>query len=144
MRFPRGTLVYLATPYTAYVQGHLTAYVRAAKLAAALLREGVSVYSPIAHMHPLAEFGRLDLADRNLWRDLDDAILGKADMLLVAHLDGWDASEGIAHEVDAFAAAGKRIVDLDPRTLAMAPRDPHAPRIAAVLPAARSERAGAP
>lgn len=47
-------LVYLATPYSKYPRGIEAAFVDASRLAACLVRLGISVYSPIAHTHPIA------------------------------------------------------------------------------------------
>lgn len=137
-------LSYLATPYSDYPQGQLVAFVRAAKLAAKLLYSGVNVYSPIAHMHPMAVYGRLNLLDRALWREFDKAMLAKADVLIVAHLEGWRESEGIAHEVDVFTEAGKPIYDLDPVTLTMTRRADVQSAIAAAHGKIPNENAGAP
>lgn len=51
-------MIYLASPYT-----HSDVHVRewrfreACRAAAALLRAGITVFSPIAHSHPIAAFG---------------------------------------------------------------------------------------
>lgn len=115
-------LVYLATPYTRYPAGIHAAFADAARLAAALMIAGVKVYSPIAHTHPLAIHGGLDPRDLTIWLPFDEALMAKADALCVAHLDGWDTSTGIAHEVRFFEAAGKPVFDLDPETLAVSGR----------------------
>lgn len=114
------SLAYLATPYTKYPDGGIAgAFAAAAKLAARLLVAGVNVYSPIAHTHPLAMFGNLDPLDHNIWLPFDEAMMGKADVLVVAHMEGWESSKGIAHEVAYFTRANKPIYDLDPQTLSM-------------------------
>ena len=112
-------LCYLATPYSKYKGGDLhAAFVDAARLAAELLSIGVRVYSPIAHTHPLAIHGHLDPLDHSIWLPFDEAMMEAADCLIVAHMDGWDVSYGIEHEVNFFAAAGKPIFDLDPDSTA--------------------------
>lgn len=115
-------LAYLATPYSRYKGGPDQAFKDAAKLAAHLLCAGLKVYSPICHTHPIAVFGALDLLDHSIWLPFDEAMMEAAGVLIVAHLDGWDESFGIAHEVKFFEAAGKPIYDLDPRTLQMVRR----------------------
>lgn len=116
-------LIYLATPYTKYKGGDLRrAFVDASKLAAKLLTRGYKVYSPIAHTHPLAIHGELDPLDHDIWLAFDEAMMEAADCLVVARMEGWDKSRGIAHEIEFFADKGKPIYDLDPATLVMTMR----------------------
>jgi hypothetical protein len=115
-------LAYLATPYTRYPAGIYAAFADAAKLAARLILAGVKVYSPIAHTHPLAIHGNLDPLDLAIWIPFDEAMMERADVLIVAHMEGWEESKGIAHEIRHFEAGGKPIYDLDPETLMMVRR----------------------
>ncbi len=118
-------LCYLATPYSKYKRGNIEqAFVDAARLAAALLTSGLRVYSPIAHTHPLAVYGELDPLDHSIWLPFDEAMMEAADCLIVAHMDGWDVSFGIAHEIEFFDKANKPIFDLDMTTMAMTLRKP--------------------
>ncbi|EJW12749.1 hypothetical protein A33M_1719 [Rhodovulum sp. PH10] len=110
-------LVYLATPYTRYPDGMIAAFEAAADLAGRLVRRGVCVYSPIAHSHPLAVHGGAPATDHEMWMRQDAPMLAAADALYVAHLPGWDCSQGVAHEIAVCEAAGKPIYDLDPVTL---------------------------
>lgn len=112
-------LAYLATPYSKYPGSIASAFVDASKLAAKLMVAGVRVYSPIAHTHPLAMYGNLDPLDHRIWLPFDEAMMAKADVLIVAHMASWETSKGIAHEVEYFTRAKKPIFDLDPETLSM-------------------------
>ena len=107
-----GTLAYLGTPYTRYAAGIEAAFQDAAALAARLLLSGIHVYSPIAHTHPLAMYGLLDPLDHSIWLPFDELMMRRCDTLIVAHMEGWQESKGIAHEVDYFWRAGKPIFDL--------------------------------
>lgn len=112
-------LFYLATPYTKYPHGIEQAFIDACKLAARLLNEKkFSVYSPIAHTHPIAIHGNIDPYELSIWLPFDANMIRVCNSLLVAHMDGWEQSSGIAHEVDEFSRARKPILDLDPKTLA--------------------------
>lgn len=102
-------LCYLATPYSKYKKGIHYAFADAARVAAELLRNGVKVYSPIAHTHPLAIYGAIDPLDHAIWLPFDEAMMEAADALLVAKMQGWDESRGIKHEIDFFAERGKAI-----------------------------------
>ena len=118
----KSPLCYLATPYSKWVPGLEDAFVQAAILAARLLTTGLKVYSPIAHTHPLAIYGNLDPLDHSIWLPFDEAMMHASDVLLVAHMDGWRESQGVAHEIDFFDREGKPIFDLNPQTLVMARR----------------------
>lgn len=117
-----GYLAYLATPYSKYPGGLDAAFRDAAALAARLLVAGIAVYSPIAHTHPLAIYGDLDPLDHSIWLPFDAAMMARCDVLIVAHMDGWEQSFGVAHEIEVFQGAGKGIYDLDPATLKMTRR----------------------
>lgn len=120
------SLCYLATPYSKYPAGIVRAFEDAAVLAAQLLKQGVKVYSPIAHTHPLAVYSGLDPLDHSIWLPFDEAMMEAADALVVAHMDGWSSSFGIAHEIKVFLAAEKPIFDLDPFTLEITRREERA------------------
>ena len=108
-------LFYLATPYSKYKGGNLgQAFRDAAELAGKLLKAGYKVYSPICHTHPIAEYGELDPLDHSIWLPFDEAMMRACDALMVAHMDGWEESFGIAHEIEFFEASGKPVYDLDP------------------------------
>lgn len=118
----KSPLCYLATPYSKWVPGLHDAFIQACILASRLLTAGVKVYSPIAHTHPLAIYGKLDPLDHSIWLPFDEAMMDAAQVLLVAHMDGWRESKGVAHEIDFFDREGKPIFDLNPQTLAMVKR----------------------
>ncbi len=116
-------LCYLATPYSKYEGGNLElAFRDAARLAAQLMLAGVKVYSPIAHTHPLAIYGDVDPLDHDIWLPFDEAMMAASDVLIVAHMNGWRESRGIAHEIEFFEKVGKPIFDLDPKSLTMSKR----------------------
>lgn len=120
---------YVATPYSKYpgvgVPGRLfrllrwrrgllwLAFREAARATAVLVRHGIPAYSPIAHTHPVAIFGRLDPLDHTIWLPADARQMAAAVGLIVVKMPTWDSSYGIAHEVDAFRAAGKPILYME-------------------------------
>lgn len=119
----RATLCYLASPYSKFRGGDIeAAFIEASKIAAKLLLAGIKIYSPIAHTHPIAVHGGLDPLDLSIWLPFDEAMMSAASILIVAHMDGWDASKGVAHEIKFFETRGKPIYDLDPVTMVMARR----------------------
>lgn len=110
-------LCYLATPYTKYPAGIENAFQEAAALAGRLLCAGVKVYSPIAHTHPIAHAAALDPLDHGIWLPFDQAMMERADILVIAMMRGWERSFGIQQETRFFTEAGKPICFLDPSSL---------------------------
>jgi nucleoside 2-deoxyribosyltransferase len=109
-----GNLIYLATPFTLSPQGFEGAATTAANIAARLAKatDG-AVFSPIAHAFSLSRASDSDpVKDEALWRPLNEYMMQEADILVVAHMDGWQDSVGIAEEIEVFIAAGKPIFDM--------------------------------
>lgn len=100
---------YLATPYTRYPRGIAAAARDAALVTAGLMRLGIAVFSPIVHTHGVAIEGGLDALDVDFWLKVDRPFMQAASGLIVAKLDGWTESVGIAHEVEVFGREGKPI-----------------------------------
>lgn len=109
-----GTLIYLATPYTRTAIGFDAAADEAARVAARLaLATNAAVFSPIVHGHVICRAGSLDpVKDSVAWAKLNARMVSVSDVLVIAHMDGWDVSEGIADELGAFRRAHKPIFDL--------------------------------
>lgn len=94
-------LLYLASPYS-----HSSAAVRQARFEAAvaatcaLIASGRLAISPIVHSHPLALAEGFALpGDWQGWQELDSALLARCDALVVAPIEGYLDSVGVAHEV---------------------------------------------
>jgi hypothetical protein len=120
--FDADPLCYLATPYSKYLWGIEAAYVEAARITGDLIKRSVKVYSPIVHGHGAAKHAGIDPLDHSIWLPFDEAMMRVADVLIVAHMDGWNESVGIDHEVKFFEERDKPIFDLDPQTLRMTKR----------------------
>ena len=118
----KDSLGYLASVYTLYADGLDAAFEAAARIGARLLRSGIFVYSPIVHLHSMARFGRLDPLDLTLFYPHNTVMMARCDTLIVARMEGWTKSSGIAGEVEFFTKADKPIFDLDPNTLSMTKR----------------------
>lgn len=117
------TLAYLASPYTLAPDRRLMAR-KTARLCSRLILSGVHAFSPIVHGHFMSrgEYGELDPLDGELWQQINQPYLEVCEPLIVAHMDGWAESKGVAHEIAYFVKAGKPIFDLDPETLKMVRR----------------------
>lgn len=107
-----GGLWYVGTPYTRYHGGLEAAFREACRAGAVLLDAGISVYVPIAHTHPLAEFTSADHRDHEHWLAVDRPFMEAAVGMCVVEMPGWDESVGVGYEIAHFQTSGKPIVHL--------------------------------
>lgn len=107
-------LWYIATPYTKYPAGIIAAHEEACRQSAALVRAGINVFCPIAHFHPIAILGGMDPLDYEIWVPANQPFIAAAFGLIVVMMNGWGESKGAAAEIDAFSAAGKPILYMEP------------------------------
>jgi nucleoside 2-deoxyribosyltransferase len=116
-------MIYMASPYT-----HSDVHVRewrfreACRGAAALLRAGITVFSPIAHSHPIAGFGMP--TSWEFWSQVDREYLSRCDVLAVLTLPGWRESVGVQAEIGLARELGLPIVFVAPSDLDAEDRDP--------------------
>jgi hypothetical protein len=93
------SIVYLAVPYT-----HPDKFViqqrfdKVNKVSARLMSEGINVFSPISHTHPIALAGSLP-TNWEFWKNYDMAFLSCSKKLIVLQLDGWENSVGVQAEI---------------------------------------------
>lgn len=118
----RAPLCYLASPYSKYPSGHVQAFIDVSRIAAKLMVAGIKCYSPIAHSHPIATFGNIDPFDHKIWLPFEERMMDLASVLIVARLEGWEKSFGVAHEIEFFERRGRPIHDLNPETMTMTRR----------------------
>lgn len=107
---PEHRLIYLASPYShpdSAIQE--SRFIEVCRVAAAMMREGHLIFSPIAHSHPIAMAGSLP-TDWEFWRKYDHAMLDAASELWVLKIPGWDESQGVQAEIVYAIALGKPII----------------------------------
>lgn len=106
----RGGFLYLGSPYTLYEDGIDRAAEDVAKVAAALYREGITVFSPIVHSHHIAKAGGLDPLDADMWLKHCHPFMEAARGLIIAELHGWQESRGLMDvELPYFEREGKPV-----------------------------------
>jgi nucleoside 2-deoxyribosyltransferase len=107
-------MIYLCTPYSnADPAVRQERFEMACRAAAELIRQGKTVFSPIAHSHSICQLGLpLDWA---FWERHDMALLKMCDEVVVLKLDGWQESVGVQAEIGAARTLGKPISYLDVR-----------------------------
>ena len=106
-------LVYLATPYS-HPDPEIREwrFKRVNKVAARLMREGVNVFSPISHTHPIAVAGDLPKGF-DFWEQYDREILSHCTKMIVFRQEGWQLSAGVAAELSIAAELGLEIEYVD-------------------------------
>lgn len=116
-------MMYLASPYT-----HSDVHVRewrfreVCRAAAGLLRAGITVFSPIAHSHPIARFGMP--TSWEFWSRVDREYLSRCDVLAVLTLPGWRESVGVQAEIQLARELGLPLIYVAPSTLELGDREP--------------------
>jgi nucleoside 2-deoxyribosyltransferase len=101
-------VIYLASPYS-----HPDPAIREQRFqagcqaAAALLRAGHIVFSPVIHSHVLVAHGLP--SDWEFWKHVDREHLERCDEVVVLMLDGWEESVGVAAEIRIARELGKRV-----------------------------------
>jgi len=104
--------VYLGSPYSKWEDKDEAASIVAA-YAADLMRDGLVVYSPIAHGHVVAKFGLPYSWD--FWKEQCQPMIEAATALVVLKMAGWEDSVGLTYEIEEFVRMGKPIVYLEPQ-----------------------------
>lgn len=107
-------MIYLASPYTSR---HTGAHARqmeqharftiVTRYAAHLKQQGLDVFSPITHGHPiyLASLTALDPSAAG-WEAVNAAMMAASDACTVLAIKGWAQSSGVRAEIQAFEARG--------------------------------------
>jgi nucleoside 2-deoxyribosyltransferase len=106
-------MIYLASPHSSPDKGvMLSRFLCACKVAAFLFKQGELVFSPIAHSHYIAVFGN-NKAHYDDWRRFDEHMIDLSDKIVVAKIDGWERSYGIAEEINYAYKTGKTVEYLE-------------------------------
>lgn len=114
---------YLASPYSKWApdlpreQALDAAAVVIAEVAGAIMKHGITVYSPIVHSHAIALAADIDPLSHEIWLPLDKPMFECAHGLLVAALPGWRDSYGIGEEIKWAAELKKPRFLVDPESL---------------------------
>lgn len=106
--------LYLASPYSNYLDGLDAAYVLATDISEELSRAGIKHFCPITVSHEICDRSGIKPKDHDFWMTVDHLFMGRAYGLVVVGMEGWEESRGVAEEVAYFRAAEKPIYFLDP------------------------------
>ena len=106
-------MVYLASPYShEYPSVMQRRFESVCKVAAALMAQGVIVFSPIAHTHPIAVQGSLPRG-WEYWEKFDTDFIQASESMVVAMMPGWKESKGVQAEILIAERLGKPIVYME-------------------------------
>lgn len=106
--------IYLASPYS-----HENETVRrerfeaVSKYAANMIEQGVIVYSPISHTHPMFIYGNVGTMGFDYWQKVDKLFIDLCDKMCVLKLTGWEESKGIQAEMEYALRIGKKVEFLE-------------------------------
>ena len=107
-------IVYLACPYSHELPSYREARFHAANQAAAkLMAQGVVVFSPISHAHPIALAGDLPKG-WEFWERYDRAVLSCCCKVVVLRLPGWEKSTGVRAEIKIAEEMGIPVEYMEP------------------------------
>lgn len=107
------TYWYLATPYSKYPLGIEAAYQLAIETRGWLIKNGVRVFSPIVHSHPVAMQCDMDPHDHSIWLPAEEPMRRCASGLILLRAASWEISVGMAAERDEFLRLLKPVVEMD-------------------------------
>ena len=102
-------MIYLASPYSDPDPNVMQArYDKVCEACAGLANKGITVYSPIAHWHPIAMKYNLPKT-YFFWELHDQEMIKGCYRFVILKLFGWDTSKGIKKEIKYAEENGKLI-----------------------------------
>ena len=78
-------------------------------------KEGLNVFSPITHSHPLYDLGMR--GDWDFWKRIDVEYLRLSEKIVVLMLPGWLESKGVTAEIKLAKEMGIPVEYLQPSLL---------------------------
>lgn len=103
-------MIYIASPYSSpSTETRVWRFEKVQHFNAVLIQSGQVAYSPIAHLHPLAEQHELP-TDAAWWEFFNRSIFERCDSIALLMLPGWQTSIGVAMEIGWAAELGKTLV----------------------------------
>ena len=103
------SITYLCVPYTHEDETvRQLRFVLVNRVAGKLIQQGLHIYSPISHSHPIALVTDLP-TDWDYWQHYCEEMLFACGSLMVLTIDGWRESIGVQAEIELALAMGKPI-----------------------------------
>jgi hypothetical protein len=104
---------YLASPYSKHPDGLEAAFQEVCRAAGWLIGQGVRVYCPIAHTHPISFYAGMPPAAHEIWLPADQPFINGATGLIVAMMPTWRESYGVQYEIGQFEEMDKPVMYMD-------------------------------
>ena len=102
-------MIYLANPYSDPDPKVLQLrYQKVSEACAGLARKKLTVYSPIAHWHPIAMMYDLEKSYK-FWKRMDQEMIRICNNFWVLTLDEWNESKGVIEETAYATSLNKEI-----------------------------------
>lgn len=110
-------MIYIASPYSSEDPSVMEQRFDAAcRAAGKLMDQGHVVFSPIAHTHPIVI--RCDLPRGwDFWSRFDREFIERSEKVVVLKLDGWEASKGVAAEIEIAEEFGIQVEYMEKENL---------------------------
>jgi hypothetical protein len=92
-------MIYVGSPYThtnKFIQEKR--YLDVSVFTGELMKNGLTVFSPIAHCHDIARYCTLP-TNYEFWENYCLRMMDVASAMVVLQLDGWDLSRGLTSEI---------------------------------------------
>ena len=106
-------MIYLASPYSHKDKDvMIKRFDLVCEIAAQMMKEGKVLFCPIAHTHPIAQYG-LPL-NWEYWEKYDRVMLSKCSEVVVVKMDGWETSKGVAGEIRIAGELGLPVSYIEP------------------------------
>lgn len=106
--------IYLACPY--WSDDELIRVFRfnnVCRKAAEIMSHGHTVFSPISHSHPIADYLDREIANWDFWMEQDLPFVDWCDEVWIYALPGWEESKGIKREMEYALNNSKPIMLLE-------------------------------
>lgn len=103
---------YLASPYMKFPAGVEAAFREINVIAGHFLMKGIKVFAPISHSHPIEAAGTK--GDHDFWMDVDRPLMRGAVGIIVAQMESWTLSSGVAEEIEFFTEARRPVFYFQP------------------------------
>jgi len=106
--------VYLMGPYTWHGDEsqrrmvEASRYRRITEFAATIAHEGLTVYSPITHSHPMTEYAELP-GTWDYWKRQDESVMQVCRECWQLTMPGWKSSKGCQAEIAMAGEMGKPV-----------------------------------
>jgi len=100
----------------------------ACRAAALLMKHNITVFSPLSHSVPIAEYVGNVESEHDFWMSMDIPVLHRCDEVLLLGLDGWTDSKGVRREMFEALRLRKPIVQIEEADIERLPAIPKTTR----------------